>query len=150
MQPPSDVRIYLAQQARYAGPRGPWLEHLVEDEGLSYGDAIQALGRWETIPYVDSEQGHMATLLKDKKEVHFAAFRRYRRKGGVTPKRIASFLQPILDAEVFLVTKLSSGEDSRFIEHLGFMPLGVTIDGTRTFILNEIKYPRCNHAANHD
>ena len=99
------------------------------------------LDGWELIPYIDSEHGHMATLLKRNKEVHFAGFRRFRKKGYINATRLAEFFQPILDKEVFLVTKLAEADSSSFIEHLGFEQLGVTMNGFRTFILNEIKYP---------
>lgn len=147
MQIPADVRTYQARAPRYAGIRGPWLEHLVEDENLSYEEAMAALGNWELIPYIDEKEGHMATLLKRNKEVHFAIFRRFRHKGAVTLKRIREFLEPILDKEVFLVTKVGRDEDSRFIERLGFQELGSTIDGNiRTYILNELRHTRENHA----
>ena len=45
--------------------------------------------------------------------------------------------------DIFLVTKVAKEEDARFIEHLGFEQLGVTIDGAiRTYILNELRMPR--------
>ena len=137
----SDHRKYLQRTKHYEGPLGPWLEHLVEDEGLSLGDARNVLMGWQTLPYVDDQRGHMATLIKRNKEVHFAIFRKYRRAGQVTSKRIKSFLQPLLDKEVFLVTKVAPDEDDRFIKHLGFEELGVTMGGVRTFILNSIRYP---------
>lgn len=148
MQVPADVKVYLAQQTRFTGNAGPWLEHLTEDEGMTFEQAKQMLARWEMIPYWESPHGHMATLLKDQKEVHFAAFRRFRGKGYINAQRLQEFLQPILDKEVFLVTKLDSREDSRFIEHLGFEQLGVTIDGVRTYILNKIKYPEAKPCKN--
>lgn len=144
---PADVQTYQARAPRYVGVRGPWLEHLVEDENLSYEEAMVALVDWELIPYIDEKDGHMATLLKRNKEVHFAVFRKFRHKGHVTLRRIMDFLQPILDKEIFLVTKVGRGEDARFIERLGFQPLGVTIDSEiHTYILNEIKYARPHHA----
>ena len=141
MRVPADVQTYNARKPRHAGVRGPWLEHLVEDEGMDIAQAMSALDSWELLPYIDEQHGHMATLLKKNKEVHIAAYRRFRKRGHVNARRIAEFFKPILDAEVFLVTKLAPSEDSRFIEHLGFETLGVTIDGVRTFILNEIKFP---------
>lgn len=141
MQIPSDIQLHQAVSTLYIGDRGPWLEHLVEDEGLSIEQAFAALDNWQLVPYIDHEHGHMATLLKRNKEVHFAGFRRFRKRGYITPKRLRDFFQPILDKETFLVTKLAEGESAAFIEHLGFQQLGVTMDGFRTFILNEIKYP---------
>lgn len=141
MQIPSDIRTYQARTRNYIGDRGPWFEHLIEDEGLTHEQAVEMLDGWELIPYLDSEHGHMATLLKRNKEVHFAGYRRFRKRGYITPKRLRDFFQPILDKETFLVTKLADGESAAFIEHLGFQQLGVTMDGFRTFILNEIKYP---------
>ena len=133
--------------ARYVGPRGPWLEHLVEDEGLSYEDAMRELSAWECVPYIDEKRGHMATLIKRNKEVHFAIFRRYRGRSHVTSKRIAEFLQPLLDANKFLVTKVEKDESATFIEHLGFERLGTTLDGKlTTYILNTIRHPGARHA----
>jgi len=148
MQTPSDVRTYRTRVAHYQGDRGPWFEHLVEDENMPLAQAREVLEPWEVLPYIDPEHGHMATMLKHNKEVHFAIYRRFRNKGHVNAQRIAEFLQPILDKEVFLVTKLGPDEPAAFIEHLGFQALGVSINGYRTFILNAIKYPRPNHASN--
>lgn len=143
MQVPGDVQAYRSRANHYTGDRGPWLEHLVEDEGVPLGQAIEALDHFECIPYIDKKHGHMATLLKLNKEVHIAAYRRFRGKGYINPRRLAEFLQPILDREVFLVTKLAENESDKFITHLGFEELGVTLDGkVKTYILNEIKYPR--------
>jgi len=148
MQVPSDIKTYQARARNYTGDRGPWLEHLIEDEGLTHEQAVEMLSHWEIIPYIDSEHGHMATLLKRNKEVHLAAFRRFRKKGYINVARLAEFFQPILDKEVFLVTKLAGNESSTFIEHLGFEQLGVTMSGFRTFILNEIKYPEVKSCKN--
>ena len=146
MQTPSDVRCYQARNNLYRGSRGPWLEHLVEDEGLTYEEAMEALKDWEIIPYIDEKRGHMATLIKRNREVHFAIYRRHRARGNVTTKRIKDFLQPLLEKNVFLVTKVGKDESARFIEHLGFQELGATMDGSvRTYILNEIKWPGKNH-----
>mgnify|MGYP006373976971 FL=1 len=139
---PADVRCYNARAPRYTGVRGPWLEHLVEDEGMTYEEAMVALADWECIPFVDPAHGHMATLIKRNREVHFAIYRRFRHKAQVTSRRIAEFLQPLLDKNIFLVTKVGKDESARFIEHLGFQELGTTMDGSiRTYILNAIKYP---------
>lgn len=143
MRVPADVQAYRARANLYSGDRGPWLEHLVEDERIPAEQAIEMLSNWECIPYIDPQYGHMATLIKQKKEVHFAIYRKFRHKAFVTRRRIAEFLQPILDKEIFLVTKVAKEEDARFITHLGFQELGVTLDGKiQTYILNEIKYPR--------
>jgi hypothetical protein len=142
MHVPSDIRRHAARANLYQGPKGPWLEHLVEDEGLSLEDASKVLHEWEAIPYHDPVQGHMATLMKRNREVHFAAYRRFRGKAGMTPERIRAFLQPILDKEVFLVTKIDNPADARMIEHLGFQKLSVAQGGIQCYILNEIKYPR--------
>lgn len=141
MQPSGDVLKYIHRSKHYVGPMGPWFEHLIEDEGLDLAEARNTLKDWQAFPFIDPKYGHMATLIKRNKEVHFAAYRRYRQKAQVTSRRIAAFLQPLLDKEIFLVTKLSSDEDSRFIEHLGFEELGATMGGIRTFILNTIRYP---------
>ena len=143
MRIPADIQTYNARTRHYTGDQGPWLEHLVEDEGLSLDVARQALVQFECIPYVDPEHGHMATLIKKNKEVHFAAYRRFRHRSFITPERIAAFFQPVLDKEIFLVTKVAKDESDRFIRHLGFEPLGVTLDGEiKTYILNDIRYPR--------
>ena len=143
MRVPADVQAYRARANLYVGDRGPWLEHLVEDEYIPAEQASEMLLDWECIPYVDPVHGHMATLIKKNKEVHFAAYRRFRHRSNITPKRLREFFQPILDKEVFLVTKVAKEEDARFIRHLGFQELGVTLDGKiQTYILNEIKYPR--------
>ena len=141
MQLSGDLLKYTQRAKHYEGPLGPWFEHLVEDENLTLGEARNILLGWQALPFTDPKQGHMATLIKRNKEVHFAIFRRFRRSGQVTSKRIKSFLQPLLDKEVFLVTKIAPDEDSRFIEHLGFEELGATMAGVRTFILNNIRYP---------
>jgi hypothetical protein len=146
MQVPADIRTYQARAPRYTGTRGPWLEHLVEDENLSYEEAMAALNDWQLIPYIDPEHGHMATLLKRNKEVHFAIFRKYRHKGHVNMRRIREFLEPILNEEIFLVTKVGRDEDARFIERLGFQQLGSTIDGSiQTYILNELRPHHATH-----
>jgi len=140
---PSDIRCYNARAQRYTGPRGPWLEHLVEDEGMTYEEAMETLSHWQCIPFIDEKHGHMATLIKQNREVHFAIYRRFRHRSHVNVGRIKSFLQPLLDENIFLVTKVGKEESCRFIEHLGFQELGTTMDGEiRTYILNEIKYPR--------
>ena len=142
MRVPADVQTYRARERHYTGVLGPWLEHLVEDNGMTLADARAALAEWEAIPYVDERHGHMATLIKKNKEVHFAGYRRFRGRSHINRRRLAEFLQPILDKEHFLVTKVFDGEDDAFILHLGFEPLGVTLDGNfKTFILNEIRYP---------
>ena len=143
MQAPSDVRTFQARARLYTGSRGPWLEHLVEDEGMTMEQASEALAPWEIIPYIDEQRGHMATLIKLNKEVHLAIYRKFRHRGQVTVKRITEFFKPLLDENIFLVTKLGRDDDARFIEHLGFEQLGVTIDGAiRTYILNELRMPR--------
>jgi hypothetical protein len=143
---PSDVRTYQARSRLYTGVRGPWLEHLVEDEGLTYEEAMEALVGWEHIPFIDEKNGHMATVLKRNREVHIAIYRRFRHRNAVSARRIKEFLQPMLEKNIFLVTKVGKDESARFIEHLGFQELGSTMDGTvRTYILNEIKLPGKKH-----
>ncbi len=145
MQAPADIRIHQAQAPLFTGPRGPWLEHLVQDEGVSMETAFEILAPWEMLPVVDEKRGHMATIIKRNKEVHLAVFRRFRNRAQVSVRRLTEILKPLLDKEVFLVTKVGKDEDSRFLERLGFEPLGVTMDGLiRTFILNEIRMPRTN------
>lgn len=118
--------------------RMPWIEHLMEDEGLEYRDAAALLEGWECIPYVEDGE-HMATLIKRGAEVHFAAFRKYRGLGYITRSRLRAFFQPILDQEGFLITKLSPGESDTFIRRLGFAEIGRS-ESHRVYMLNEIKY----------
>lgn len=118
-------------------PMLPWIEHLMQDEGLDYRHARERLEGWEAVPYVE-DGTHMATLIKRGAEVHFAAFRQYRGRGYITRARLRTFLQPILDAEGFLVTKLAPGEPDSFIRRLGFAPIGESASH-RIYMLNEIK-----------
>lgn len=118
-------------------PMLPWIEHLMQDEGLSYPDVRRMLEGWEPIPYVEGGI-HMATLIKRNAEVHFAAFKQYRGKGYITRTRLRRFLQPILDAEGFLVTKLSPRESDVFVRRLGFAKIGESASH-RIYMLNEIK-----------
>lgn len=105
--------------------------------------AFEMLAPWEMLPVMDEKRGHMATIIKRNKEIHLAVFRRFRNRAQVSVRRLTEILKPMLDKEVFLVTKVGKDEDSRFLERLGFEPLGVTMDGLiRTFILNEIRMPR--------
>lgn len=144
MRVPGDVQAYRSRTALYSGDRGPWLEHLVEDEGVPLEQAHEMLGRWQCIPYIDPAHGHMATLIKLNKEVHLAVYRRFRGKGHINRRRILEFFKPILDKEIFLVTKLAKKDDASFITRLGFQELGVTLDGEiQTYILNEIGYAPC-------
>ena len=146
MQAPADVRTYQARTRAYTGERGPWLEHMVEDCGCTLEDAMRYLDPYECIPLIDEKKGHMATVIKRNKEIHIAIYRRWRHRAQVSIARINRFLKPLLEREHFLVTKVAADEDDRFIRHLGFEPLGTTIEGFKTFILNEIKYPRAHHA----
>ena len=135
------MRVATPHRHKHSGPRGPWTEHLMEDEGLTLEQALQLIASYECIPYNDPVHGHVATIIKRNKEIHFAAYRRFRKKVLISTERIAEFLQPLLDKEVFLVTKVAKDENCRFIERLGFQRLGSTIDGTTTYILNSITYP---------
>lgn len=144
---PANLRTYTARSRAYVGPRGPWLEHLVEDECVSMEDAISLLAPWELLPVVDGVHGHIATIIKLNKEVHVAMYRRYRNKAQVSARRLRLFLKSLLDKEVFLVTKLGPNEDARFVERLGFQPIGGTIDGVfRHYILNDLTLPGNRHA----
>lgn len=127
---------------RRTGPMGPWIEHLMDDEGFSYEEARAGCLKWEMIPYVDPVHGHMATLAKRNKEVHFAIFKKFRGRAYVNMRRIKEFLQPILEKEVFLVTKIDDQKDAKFLEHLGFEQLSIANDEITCYILNNIKYPR--------
>lgn len=118
--------------------RGPWIEHLMEDEGLSYPHASEMLVGWELIPFVE-DGVHMATVIKKGAEVHFAAYRQFRNKGNITARRLRAFLLPILEEEKFLTTKLGVGDSTeKFITRLGFVEMGIDAVGTRTFILTNI------------
>jgi hypothetical protein len=118
--------------------RGPWIEHLMEDEGLSYPDASKMLEGYESIPFIENGE-HMATLIKQNAEVHFAIYRQYRNKGNISARRLRAFLLPILEAEGFLMTKISGEEDDRFVRKLGFQQIGKSSCGKRIYMLNEIK-----------
>ena len=123
--------------------RGPWIEHLTEDEGLTYPQACDYLDPYECVPYVENDE-HMATLLKNKAEVHFCIYRKYRRKGYVTLRRIREFLLPLLEREGFLITKLGHGEPERFIRRLGFEQIGATASH-RIYMLNTIPLLEKHH-----
>ena len=118
-------------------PAMPWIEHLMQDEGLSYVDARALLDGYELIPYVENGE-HMATLLKKNAEVHFAGFKQYRGKGHITARRLKSFFLPILEREGFLTTKLAKDEPSRFIERLGFVKIGSSVSHD-IYMLTELK-----------
>lgn len=135
-----ELAYYREMQAHYRGDAGPWLEHLVEDEGLEMGEARALLSQYDLLPYVDRKLGHTSTLIKRGKEVHFCIFRRYRNTAHVSSRRIKEFLAPILKREGFLTTKVTGDESASFIERLGFEPFGGII-GTdvRIYILNKIR-----------
>lgn len=118
-------------------PAMPWIEHLMQDEGLSYEAAREMLEGYEFIPYVENGE-HMATLLKKNAEVHFAGFKQYRGKGYITRRRLREFLEPILKREGFLTTKLADGEPDVFIKKLGFVEMGRFGD-KRVFMLTAIR-----------
>jgi len=130
----------------FSGPRGPWLEHLIEDEGLTMQQAVIVMKPFELIPIIDPVQGHMGTLAKLKKEVHLAVYRKHRAKAQCTRDRVRQTLQPLLDKEVFLVTKVDKPADARFVQRLGFQRLGGTIGGITTFILNDLAGHGESHA----
>jgi hypothetical protein len=137
---PATVRLFNATASLLTGDAGPWLEHLTQDENLTVAEARDVLRHYEVIPYIDPKFGHMGTFIKRNKEIHFALYRRFRRPKVQAAQRMRDFLQEMLTREVFLVTKVAKDEDASFIEHLGFEPLGVTLDGAlRTYILNDIK-----------
>jgi hypothetical protein len=117
-------------------PAMPWIEHLMEDEGLSYEDARSMLDGFEMIPYVE-DGVHMATLLKMNSEVHFSIFKTFRGK-NITRRRLKEFLLPILKREGFLTTKLHKDEPSRFIEKLGFVKVGESLSHN-IYMMNELK-----------
>ena len=145
MRIPADVRTFQARANLYQGDRGPWLEHMVEDCGCSIEEASMLLADYEMIPVKDESRGHMATIIKRNKEIHLAVYRKFRRRNQVTVEKLTQYLKPLLDKNLFLVTKVAADEDSRFIERVGFEKLGSTMDGMKTYILNEIKYPRAHH-----
>jgi hypothetical protein len=119
-------------------PRDPWIEHLTLDEKLNWAQAIDLLDGYEMIPFVlDGE--HAGTMLKKNAEVHFAMFRKFRKKAGVITRRtIREFLQPIFEREGFLVTKLADGEPDDFTLRMGFEEIGRTVSH-RIFMLTRIK-----------
>ena len=117
--------------------RGPWIEHLMQDEGLSYLQASEMLEGWEFVPCV-YEDRHMATILKKGAEIHLAIYKQYR-KHYMTARRLRAFLSPLLEQEHFLTTKLGRDDHTEsFIERLGFIEMGQDFQGTRTYILTDI------------
>lgn len=145
MRVPADVRTFQARSTRYTGSRGPWLEHMIEDCGCTFEEATLLLANYEVVPIIDEKRGHMATIIKQNKEIHLAIFRKYRHRNQVTVEKLQQYLAPLLAKEHFLVTKIEPGGNGRFVERLGFEKLGTTIDGMTTYILNEIRYPRAHH-----
>ena len=145
MRTPADVRIYQARANLYQGDRGPWLEHMVEDCNCTIDEAAQLLADYEMIPVIDATRGHMATIIKRNAEIHLAIFRKFRHKNQVTVEKLKQYMQPLLDKGGFLVTKIEAGADPRFIERLGFVKMGSTMDGVTSYILTEIEYPRAHH-----
>ena len=143
----AEMQRYNVEKHRRSGSLGPWIEHLLDDEGLSYEQAKLLLSNWEPIPIIDAKRGHMGTIIKKNREIHLAIYKRFRRRGQVTSRRIAEILQPMLDSNVFLVTKIDKIEDADFIERLGFQEIGVDQAGSKCYILNAIKYPEVRHAA---
>jgi hypothetical protein len=124
--------------------RGPWIEHLMQEEGLSYPQACDYLDGFEFLPFVEDGE-HMATLAKKGAEVHFAIYKQHR--GKITRRRLRSFFQPILAKEGFLVTKLTQSEPDSFIRRLGFEQIG-TSPSHRIYMLNDIALlERKRHAA---
>ena len=119
--------------------RGPWIEHLMQDEGLSYPDASKMLEGWDLIPCIFKGE-HMATLLKKGAEVHFAIYKQYQKR-YMTARRLRAFLLPVLESEGFLTTKLSADDKTeRFITRLGFVEMGMDpITQMKTYIMTEIK-----------
>lgn len=111
----------------------------MQDEGLSYPDASAMLDGWEMHAYVENGL-HMATLMQRGSEVHFAAYRQYRKQGNITARRLRAFFLPILERQGFLTTKLGANDATeRFIARLGFVEMGRTSAGQKTFILTSIK-----------
>jgi len=143
----AELRAYQASRPCFTGVLGPWLEHLVEDENLTLAQARELLSGWEAIQITDPVLGHMATVIKKNREIHLAIYRRFRHRSHVNAKRIREYLQPLLDANLFLVTKIDRQQDAKFIEHLGFQKLGIAPDGVWCYILNEVKYPRSRHVS---
>jgi hypothetical protein len=120
-------------------PAMPWIEHLMQDEGLSYPQAKELLEGYEMVPYVEDDI-HKATLIKKNAEVHFAIFKQFRGRGEITRRKIREFLQPILAGEGFLVTKISEDDSDTFITRLGFVKVGSTQAGQRIYMLTCIRF----------
>lgn len=115
--------------------RGPWIEHLMQDEGLSYPQACDYLDGYEFIPYVENDE-HMASLAKKGAEVHFAIYKQYRGR-HISRRRLKQFFLPILQKEGFLVTKLAKNEPEDFIVRLGFGQIGES-PSHRIYMINDI------------
>lgn len=139
-QMPSDVSAAQAVAAvHFRGPKGPWMEHLMQDEGLGAEQAHELLSHFEILPCDAPNIGHAATVIRRGNEIHLAVYRKYRKKGLVTRSALARVLTPLLEKHGWLVTRFGPGEDSSFAEKVGFIQLSATIDGTRTFILTHLR-----------
>lgn len=116
----------------------PWIEHLMEDEGLSYPAARRLFDQYpEAIPVV-IEGVHVGTFIKNNAEIHFALFKEFRGHRIVSRKNLRAYLKPMLDKECFLTTKLGEKDDDSFIRRLGFNQIGTSSSGQRIYMLLEI------------
>jgi hypothetical protein len=134
---PSDVKVFQAKQGLFSGDNGPWLDHLVNDEGMCFSDAREVLSKFESIPFIENGR-HLGTLIKRNAEVHFALSRDFRGKGFINASRIKRFFKPILDESGFLVTKIGAEEDDLFVRRIGFEQVGAC-DTHKIFMLTDIK-----------
>lgn len=119
-------------------PAMPWIEHLMQDEGLTYLQARELLDGYEAIPYI-KDGVHLATLLKKNAEVHVAGFKQYRGKGYVSRRCLRELILPLLEEEGFLTTKLAAGEPDDFITRIGFVQIGES-PSHRIYMLTKIRF----------
>lgn len=119
----------------------PILLDIQEESGLSRYDILNALHDWEAVPgYIDGVQ--VAAILKKGTEVHFAIDKQHRGK-TINRRRTREFLQPLLNEEGFLTTKLLHDRkgQQRFIERIGFKKTW-SDDRFNYFMLTELPFER--------
>ena len=102
---------------------------MVEDCGCSLDEAVELLTPYEVIPYIDPEARPHGDADQAEQGGAFCGVPAVSSQSACHIRPIKEFLQPILDKEKFLVTKVADDEADAFITHLGFEPLGTTMQG---------------------
>lgn len=104
-----------------------------------YGDAdTSLLFDWEVVPaFVEGQ--HAATAIIKGTEIHFGLVPEFRNR--VTRGRIRAFLQPLLDRQGFLTTRVALEEPTkqRFVERVGFKPTW-SDDRFKFYLLGELPW----------